>query len=730
MFFVLLALVWLAVTLVIPVLALRYALQASRRVERLTQMVSDLEGRLTAVAAAAEPPPIPARQPPLDAPAPAPPPRTVPTATPGAAAAAAPRDTRTDDTLERRIGAHWLLYVGIGAFVTGVAYFVKLAFDNQWINATTRVLAGAAGGAVLIAAGFRFVRRGFAFYGQVLAGGGLAILYLSAYASFAYYDLVPRIPAFGLLAAITALAAAVADLQRSQPLAMAAVIGGFLTPFLIGGGSGSPTPLFTYDAVLVAGTMYLARRREWPALHIASLALTYVSLTGWAARHYTPARYLEVELFLTLFCAMFLYILRENWRSRQPLARVASLVLLAAPVAYHVASLSILGPHPAALLVYVIAATVAGAIAGVHLDDARVRLIVWLGVTLPTIGWADDAASRWNVAAVSALLAMYGTHLLAQREALARRFARPGAEAAIAHLNGLGLFGGAFVLLADERVTWMAPIAGALGAWNAALAFAMRRARWAIWLHYLAVGLTLGAVALALQLDGGWLTLAWAVEGTVVVWIAARQRRTWLRRAGLLLLFVAVVRLFATLTSPVPAAHPTLFNNRTGLAVALIAAVYFAARLHGRAAQPDAAGLRPWRTALLIVANVMTLAALTAEIDAYFLTRDAEAFRGGTPLATARTLSVAREMSRSIAWTAYAVVLIAIGIRRRFAPLRYLAIAIVGVTLLKVFVIDLAELDRIYRVLTFMIVGVLLLIASYLYQRHLTGTTTPDAPGV
>jgi len=726
MIFLLLGLALAAITFVVPILSFRYARQAARDVERLAARVANLEqaaaeaavARLRAGAAPApEPSPSP-REAPVVAALPAPVAASVPAMpSPKPPPAAAP-ETEPEDTLERRIGARWLLYLGVGAVVIGAGYFVKLAFDNEWINATTRVLMGAAGGAVLIAIGLRFARHGLEFYGQVMAGGGLAVLYLSAYAAFAYYGLIDRFAAFGLLVAITALAAAVADRQRSQPLAIATVSGGFLTPFLIGGGTGAPAPLFTYNALLVAGTMYLAARREWPMLHIVSLVLTYVSLSAWAARYYTPAKYLEVELFLTLFCAMFLYILRATWRSTHPQARNAAYVLLAAPAIYHVASLTILGPHPPALLVYVIAATAVGVIAGVRLDNAALRLVVWLGVALPAIGWMDTAAPRWNTAAVAALLAVYGSHLLAQREAQHRGAAGGGADIALAHLNGLGLFAGLYVLLADEQVAWMAPIAAALAVWNGALAGVMRRAAWPVWVHYLSVALTLAAVATALRFDGAWLTLAWAIEGTAIVWIALGERREWLRRAGLLLLAIATARLVEALIAPAAVTHVVLFNTRTALAAVVIAALYYMARLH-RLAPLSGPTARQWRAGFLVLANVVTLVALTAEIDAWFLVRDT----------ASRPQSVAREMSRSIAWIAYAVALIGIGIRRRYAPLRYLAITVVGVTLLKVFLVDLAELDRIYRVLTFTIVGVLLLIASYLYQRHTTAKV-PEVPTV
>ena len=85
---------------------------------------------------------------------------------------------------------------------------------------------------------------------------------------------------------------------------------------------------------------------------------------------------------------------------------------------------------------------------------------------------------------------------------------------------------------------------------------------------------------------------------------------------------------------------------------------------------------------------------------------------------------LARQVTLSIAWAAYAVALLVAGINRRYPLLRYLAILLLAVTIGKVFFVDLAQLDRVYRIVSVIGLGVLLLVASYLYQRFLT-----DEPG-
>ena len=190
--------------------------------------------------------------------------------------------TEAHESIESQIGTQWLLYIGIIAIVIGVAYFEKLAIDNQWIGETARVIQGAVLGLTLVYVGTRFVRSGYALYGQMISGGGAAILYVSTYAAFNFYHLIDRPLAFVLMIAITVMVAWLADRQRSQGLALFAVGGGFGTPFLLPGTTDAQVALFGYDAILIGGTMALSHRRNWPILNIVSYLFTVFTVAGWA----------------------------------------------------------------------------------------------------------------------------------------------------------------------------------------------------------------------------------------------------------------------------------------------------------------------------------------------------------------------------------------------------------------------------------------------------------------
>jgi len=147
-------------------------------------------------------------------------------------------------------------------------------------------------------------------------------------------------------------------------------------------------------------------------------------------------------------------------------------------------------------------------------------------------------------------------------------------------------------------------------------------------------------------------------------------------------------------------------------AIAIIALLYGLARLYQDAEGTPEAGYAP-RTILLLLANVLTLTLLTSEIVAYWHVHDV---RQVSTSAEADS-HFAREMMLSVTWAVYATLLIVVGLWKGYAPIRYFAITVFVVTIVKVFAIDLAELDRIYRVLSIVGLGVMLLMTSYLYQR-------------
>ncbi len=115
-----------------------------------------------------------------------------------------------DPDLESRIGSHWLNRIGIAAMLIGISYFLKFAFDNNWIGPAGRVTIGLIAGIAIVFWSERFRNKGYKAFSYSLKAVGIGALYLSIWAAFHLYSLIPSSVAFVMMLVVTASAAAMA----------------------------------------------------------------------------------------------------------------------------------------------------------------------------------------------------------------------------------------------------------------------------------------------------------------------------------------------------------------------------------------------------------------------------------------------------------------------------------------------------------------------------------------
>ena len=587
---------------------------------------------------------------------------------------------------------------------------IRYAFANQWVTEPLSVGTGVLTGGLLIWAGHRFATAGHGRFGQTVVGGGVTTWYLTVYAALNLYGLVNVATGFALLALVTAFAAALADRVRSQSLATVALVGGFGTPFLIGFGATAHVTLLGYTALLIAATVYIAGRRDWPALNVLSFLLTGLTVTVWHARSYQSSTYLPTEFFFTLFCGLFLWVLYRMRESTHPIASWVRLALWTAPVWYHAASLAILSDHWLALLVYLIAITGVGVTLSVRWEAMWPRVLLWAAVVGPLLDWADRPSDEsWLGPAVVTWIAVAGMHGAGQIELLRRtRAVLPAADVLLIPANGLGLYVGLQAVLDPQRQALPGLVALLVALAYGALTLLVRRVEPRAAMHALVVAVTLAVVAVVVQLNGAWVTMLWASEAGGLIWLGLRERRTWIRIGGALLLGVSIVRLLALQLAPVPATYTVFFNQRATLGLFIVSALCFVAWLHTRSGPDGDRHRRLTIDTAVVAANALVLVTLSTEIYAFWELRQG----------FAASAELIRQMMLSATWGAYAAGLTAVGIRRHYAPVRYLAIVVFGITVLKVFTVDFSQLDSVYRIVSSIALGLLLLGASYLYQHY------------
>ncbi len=209
---------------------------------------------------------------------------------------------------EKFIGENLFGKIGILVFVIGVGFFVKYAIDKDWINETLRTVLGFLTGSALLVVAERLQKK-YRTFSSLLAGGAFAVFYLTVAIAFHFYHLFPQTVAFIILIVITLFMSILSVLYDRRELSIISLVGGFLAPFLVSTGNGNYLVLFTYISILNLGMFGLSIYKKWGELPVIAFVFTYLVmglflLTGYS----TGTAIISVHLFAfaTLFYFIFL----------------------------------------------------------------------------------------------------------------------------------------------------------------------------------------------------------------------------------------------------------------------------------------------------------------------------------------------------------------------------------------------------------------------------------------
>ena len=678
--------------------------------------------------------------------------------------------------LEMRIGGNWLSRIGIVALVLGVGFFLKYAFDNQWVGPRGRISLGVLSGISVLIAGERLGARGYRTYAHSLSGGGILILYLSIYATYAFYELIGHAPAFLLMAAVTGIAVLLAARYTALAVAVLGLIGGFLTPVLLSTGTDNQAGLFSYIAVLDAGVLALAYYKQWRSLNYMAFTATTLMFAAWMLAWYGPGKLWLTLFFLTLFFLLFSLLgVLHNVLMRRP-ARWLDVSLIAANASlYFGTSYSLLEAAGYGSFLGSFAVLMSGfylllfyAAWGRHRED-QLLVLAYLNAGLifftlaiaiqldqhwVTIGWAlEGAALVWTG---------LRTKTFAPRRAALLVFA-----VAVLHWFSVDADaitygpGDGFVPLLNSRAVSGVVLVGALAA-----------AGWLYWrfgaedgkrIQFTTVYL-LAANAMMLTLlsmdtvdyfeqakqmvraaaelprndssnlhelnrleNAKQLALStlWMLYAAAGLTFGVMRKLKTLRTPALVLLGATVLKVLAFDAAYRATVQQTLIFNRTFAVFALLTLVLaWSVRIYARREGIDEEERSRIVPIMVVVANLVAVVGLSVEASGYFGAQTNARRLAGEP---ARDLALAQQLSLSVIWAAYGGGLLVTGIMRHSRLLRMMALLLLGVTIIKVFLFDLAELDRFYRIVSFIVLGLVLLAVSFLYQQRERRTSEADS---
>ena len=531
--------------------------------------------------------------------------------------------------------------IGIAAVVIGIGFFLKYAFDNDWIGPAGRVMLGIIAGLVLLAVG-QGLRKKYVSYSDFLFGGGLAVLYLSIFSANSFFHLITPFAAGVFMFFVTALGFVISIVNATPILAVISTLGGFFTPFLVGSTENNMFSLFAYLTILNLGVLGISFFKKWPQLIAIALIGTVINFGAWFGVYYKPD-VLGPTLFF-VFASFFIFLV----------------------------------------------SSVARAVTGKS---------------------AADNLNYFLLGANALWLACTGYIILNPQ-----------------YSSVLG-FAAVFVAIV---FMFVAVIVNKFNPEDKALN---------IFLPGLAVVFL--SVAVPLQFSGPWIAVAWFIESLVLYVIASFISNRGFQIMGVVVYILGLVNFFFWNFPDANSKNFTVFfNSHFVILVLAVVIAYTIAYMYRRFGSASVEVQKRGIVVFIIIANVLTVYAFSSQIIFYHnaklaisaeeyskQSQNVSLYNTGYSVTNqnhdlyntyqAERMSTQNSSNTyvSIFWTLYAAILTAVGFGMRMSSPRRLGLALFIITAIKV-VIDVWALGQIYRIVSFIVFGVIALAASFIYAKY------------
>ena len=511
---------------------------------------------------------------------------------------------------ETFIGQKAFGWVAAILFLFSVTFFLRYAYQNNWIGPVGRVAIGELFGAGLVISGCRYLQRGLRRFASMLMSTGIVVIYLATYSAFGFYQLLPQQHAGMFLAILVMESMLAAVFCRSSLIGMIAVVGGLMTPLLMQSDHDSYSSLFLYLLTLNIGVIAATSVQRWRAVASVAFSGTQLIYLAWYQGNYHPEKFAWALGFqLSLFAVYLIHsliIARRSDRSAdyEELAR------------------------------FVI--------------NAVTGFVAFRTLT-------QESWSLWIGTAALVFATIY------------------------------------------------AVVARLIMAWQPTDSRLMMTS--------LAVAIGFIAWAIPVQADARWISLGWTMMAMALWLFGLRISSLILRAMAAALATLAVVRVVG-FDLPFYIRDPFIpVLNREALPSLFVGGLLLAAVWKADRYLPRLSNNEHWGIGITGVCGItLVWLVMSLECHGYFVSRsfisgDVELWRWRAQLAL------------TVFWILFATALLLLGFRFNRARLRWFAMGLFGVTVLKLFVVDMANVQQIYRIVAFFILAVVLGLVARGYQR-------------
>lgn len=216
-------------------------------------------------------------------------------------------------TIESFLGENLANKIGIAIILIGIGVGVKYAIDKNILGPAMRIALGYLAGVILI--GFAlYLKKKYENLSAVMFAGGMAVAYFVTFIAHDFYDLFPKLVAFGIMLVLTAITCLGAIRYDKQVIAIVGLVGAYAVPFLLSDGTGATSSLFIYMTIVNAGILFLAFRKNWQPVFLTAFICTWFIffLIGARAFFSHPNDFNTLLLFGSIFYALFYAMLIAN----------------------------------------------------------------------------------------------------------------------------------------------------------------------------------------------------------------------------------------------------------------------------------------------------------------------------------------------------------------------------------------------------------------------------------
>ena len=616
-------------------------------------------------------------------------------------------------SFEEDFGKKWLPKIGIIAIVLGVAFFVIYAIQNKWIGPTGQVALGVLAGIALIIVGEVFSRKDYYNYAMTLVGGGFAIIYFSIFAAYRFYKTQIGISLYVDIIALTIIIMAAVYFSiryNSILIAAEAFFLGYLVPMLT---SSVNTFFLVYAIALTAGLTFLAYYKDWKLLGAGGMIAMYVTHIFWLNNYNGSNESALHIMFLFIYFVMFAIMalnVKEVGKGKEEYdldswltPRNVFAVIFAVSYLFIFAIDFEKNPLLTAVPLIILLLLLAFFVMKFRWDYFTVGGIVmtffvhwtWLQHNL------HESSLIMNFAGLSIYFVLFNILLLMLYEGKNKISNVIGIVANSAFFYALNLWP---IIKFNKGYDGL--FTAALAIFYLILAYIAYNKEISHYLNtYLVLCFGYLTLAVPLQFNREWISISWAVLTLVLVLLSFRLKEEVIRIASSVVGVITLIRVLFYDSWKLNALNLANFADSTRLFAfaATIIVFYIIAYLYYKNREL----FDDYKTYIIYLNAAYAIAAtLLTTIIVFIEIWD-----------TSLALN-AKKLWTSIAFIAQAIVILGFGFSAKIKLFRILGLILFGLAIVKVFLYDLSSLEMGYRIISFIVLGIIALLGAFLYNKY------------